>query len=126
MTTHTIELLQQMIRNRCVNDGTPDSGFEHRSVETLIDYFGVAGEIVEPHPGRQNLIYRVPGSDPEAPTLTLLPHLDVVPVTEAELEQRPLRGRDHRRVRVGTRGRRHAQPDRGDGRGLQAVPSRRS
>ena len=26
-----IELLQSLIRNACVNDGTPDSGHEHRS-----------------------------------------------------------------------------------------------
>ncbi len=92
MTTQTIALLQQMIRNRCVNDGTPDSGFESRSVDTLIDYFGVAGEIIEPHPGRQNLIYRVSGRDPGAPALTLLPHLDVVPVTEASWLHDPFGG----------------------------------
>jgi acetylornithine deacetylase/succinyl-diaminopimelate desuccinylase-like protein len=85
----TIALLRQLIRNRCVNDGTADSGFEHRSVATLIDYFGVAGEIVEPHPGRQNVVYRVPGRDPDAPALALLPHLDVVPVTEASWRHDP-------------------------------------
>jgi acetylornithine deacetylase/succinyl-diaminopimelate desuccinylase-like protein len=85
----TIPLLQELIRNRCVNDGTADSGFEHRSVATLIDYFGRAGEIVEPHPGRQNLVYRLPGTDPGAPGLALLPHLDVVPVTEASWRHDP-------------------------------------
>ncbi|MDJ0954105.1 MAG: M20/M25/M40 family metallo-hydrolase [Acidimicrobiia bacterium] len=82
MSTDTIPLLQEMIRNRCVNDGTPDSGYEHRSVATLADFFGMGGTVVEPHPGRQSVVYRVPGTDPAAPTLTLLPHLDVVPVTE--------------------------------------------
>ena len=91
MTT-TISLLQEMIRNRCVNDGTPDSGHEHRSVSTLTDYFGVSGEIVEPHPGRHNLIYRIPGTDPGAPALTLLPHLDVVPVTEGSWDHDPFGG----------------------------------
>ncbi|MGA9598336.1 MAG: M20/M25/M40 family metallo-hydrolase [Acidimicrobiia bacterium] len=85
----TVSLLQQLIRNRCVNDGTADSGFEHRSVATLIDFFGVAGEIVEPHPGRQNVVYRVPGRDRDAPALALLPHLDVVPVTEASWRHDP-------------------------------------
>lgn len=89
MSTDTVELLQQLIRNRCVNDGTPDSGHEHRSVETLADYFGQGGEVVEPHPGRQSVIYRIPGADPTAPTLTLLPHLDVVPVTEKSWDHDP-------------------------------------
>jgi acetylornithine deacetylase/succinyl-diaminopimelate desuccinylase-like protein len=76
-----IELLQTLIRNACVNDGTPDSGFEHRSVDTLEGYFGVDGTIIEGHPGRQNLVYRVPGSTAGAPALLLIPHLDVVPAT---------------------------------------------
>jgi acetylornithine deacetylase/succinyl-diaminopimelate desuccinylase-like protein len=92
MTTQTISLLQEMIRNQCVNDGTPDSGFEHRSVATLIDFFGRAGEIIEPHPGRQNLLYRLSGTDPGAPALTLLPHLDVVPVTEKSWRHDPFGG----------------------------------
>ncbi len=89
MSKDTIPLLQEMIRNRCVNDGTPDSGYEHRSVATLADFFGSGGTIVEPHPGRQSVVYRVPGTDPTAPTLTLLPHLDVVPVTEDTWDHDP-------------------------------------
>lgn len=77
----TVELLQELIRNRCVNDGTPESGHEHRSVATLADYLGAEGEVVEPMPGRQSVVYRIPGSDPDAPSLALLPHLDVVPVS---------------------------------------------
>lgn len=80
--SETVALMQQLIRNRCVNDGTPDSGFEHRSVTTLAEFFGREGNIIEPHPGRQSVIYRVAGTTPGAPVLTLLPHLDVVPVTE--------------------------------------------
>lgn len=79
MATTTVELLQQLIRNRCVNDGSPDSGHEARSVSTLRDFFGVEGEVFEPAPRRQSLVYRIPGTDPEAPTLALVPHLDVVP-----------------------------------------------
>ncbi len=74
-----IELLQAMIRNSCVNNGSVESGHEERSVRTLVDYFGVPGEIFEPEPGRQSLIYRVKGSDPDAPSLALAPHIDVVP-----------------------------------------------
>ncbi|HEX9856682.1 MAG TPA: M20/M25/M40 family metallo-hydrolase [Acidimicrobiia bacterium] len=74
-----VELLVELIRNECVNDGTPDSGHEHRSVTTLAAYLGRDGTIVEPHPGRQSVVYRVAGTVPGAPSLILLPHLDVVP-----------------------------------------------
>ncbi|MGH8926741.1 MAG: M20/M25/M40 family metallo-hydrolase [Acidimicrobiia bacterium] len=81
--TEVIPLLQELIRNRCVNDGTRESGHEHRSVATLGDFLGEPGEVVEPSPGRQSVVYRVPGHNPEAPALLLLPHLDVVPVNQA-------------------------------------------
>jgi acetylornithine deacetylase/succinyl-diaminopimelate desuccinylase-like protein len=74
-----VDLLQELIRNACVNDGSPDSGNEAASVGTLLDFFGERGEIVEPSPRRQSLVYRIPGHDPEAPSLALVPHLDVVP-----------------------------------------------
>jgi acetylornithine deacetylase/succinyl-diaminopimelate desuccinylase-like protein len=80
MSLSPVELLKELIRNQCVNDGSADSGQEARSVATLIDFFGVGGEIVEPHPGRQSLVYRIGGTDPEAPSIALVPHLDVVPV----------------------------------------------
>ena len=78
--SHVVELLQTLISNACVNDGSAESGNEARSVETLQEFFGEDGEVVEPIPGRQSLVYRVAGSDPEAPSLALAPHLDVVPV----------------------------------------------
>jgi acetylornithine deacetylase/succinyl-diaminopimelate desuccinylase-like protein len=78
-----VPLLQELIRNRCVNDGTRESGHEYRSVGTLAEFFGETGTVVEPAPGRQSVIYRVPGADPGAASLLLLPHLDVVPVNMA-------------------------------------------
>jgi acetylornithine deacetylase/succinyl-diaminopimelate desuccinylase-like protein len=89
MTTEAVELLQQLIQNACVNDGTKESGHEYRSVATLVDYFGVEGEIFEPAPGRQSLIYRVKGADPDAPSLGLSPHIDVVPVDASGWTQDP-------------------------------------
>ena len=89
MSTEAVELLRALIRNECVNDGTPDSGNEHRSVVTLRDFFGVEGEIFEPVPGRQTLFYRVEGTDPSAPSLGLSPHTDVVPVERAGWSQDP-------------------------------------
>lgn len=87
--SEVVELLQQLIRNKCVNDGSVESGQEHRSVVTLTEYFGVEGEIFEPAPGRQSLIYRVEGSDPPAPSLALVPHTDVVPVDPSGWTQDP-------------------------------------
>lgn len=80
MTITTVDLLRELIRNRCVNDGSVESGQEFRSVATLRDFFGVDGEIFEPAPGRQSIVYRVPGTHPGSPSLALVPHLDVVPV----------------------------------------------
>ncbi|MGN6326483.1 M20/M25/M40 family metallo-hydrolase [Pseudolysinimonas sp.] len=83
LTRDTVALTRELIRNGCVNDGTPDSGAEHRSVASLERFLHGAGaelEVVEPHPGRTSLVATVPGTDPDAPALLLLGHLDVVPV----------------------------------------------
>jgi acetylornithine deacetylase/succinyl-diaminopimelate desuccinylase-like protein len=74
-----VELLQALIRNECVNDGNPDSGFEARSVATLRDFLGGPGLEFEARPGRTSVLYRIPATDPDAPRLTLMGHLDVVP-----------------------------------------------
>lgn len=89
MSDQAIELLRALIRNACVNDGTPESGHEHRSVATLQEFFGVEGEIFEKVEGRQTLAYRVKGSVEGAPSLGLSPHLDVVPVEESGWTQDP-------------------------------------
>ncbi|MCU1405429.1 MAG: hypothetical protein JWQ43_1732 [Glaciihabitans sp.] len=88
----TTELLQALIRNRCVNDGSPDSGHEIRTVRTLQSFFegsGVEGVVVEPHPERASLIVRIEGTDPTAPSLALVGHTDVVPVEPAGWEHDP-------------------------------------
>ena len=79
----TVDLLQALIRNACVNDGTVSSGGESRSVATLAAYLDDPGTVFEPEPGRQSVLYRVPGADPNAPTLLMMGHTDVVPVNEA-------------------------------------------
>jgi acetylornithine deacetylase/succinyl-diaminopimelate desuccinylase-like protein len=80
----TTDLLQHLIRNACVNDGTPASGNEIRTVDTLASYFqlpGVELKRYEPMPGRASLVLRIEGSDPKAPSLHFMGHTDVVPVT---------------------------------------------
>ncbi|MEZ0577952.1 M20/M25/M40 family metallo-hydrolase [Nocardioides sp. MH1] len=82
MTTATPELLQALIRNACVNDGTPDSGGESRNVDAIaavVDGPGIDVERYEPVPGRSSLVARIEGTDPDAPSLLLMGHTDVVP-----------------------------------------------
>jgi acetylornithine deacetylase/succinyl-diaminopimelate desuccinylase-like protein len=80
----TVELLQTMIRNQCVNDGTPASGHEVRNADVLAAVIagpGVEIERFEPLPGRVSLVARLAGTDPTAPSLCLMGHTDVVPVS---------------------------------------------
>ena len=58
-TAETVELLQAMIRNACVNDGRPESGEERRSSDLLTGYLEGSGldiEHYEPQPGRRSPI----------------------------------------------------------------------
>ena len=84
LTRESVELLQTMIRNECVNDGTPDSGHESRNAAVLrqvIEGTGLDVQTFEPHPDRASVVARIEGSDPTAPSLCLMGHTDVVPVT---------------------------------------------
>lgn len=95
LTGEATELLQQLIRNACVNDGTAGSGQEIRNAELLGAYLEGAGlniEAFEPTPGRASLVARIEGSDPSAPTLCLCGHTDVVPVTPSGWQRDPFGG----------------------------------
>jgi len=95
LTGQTVELLQTLIRNRCVNDGTAESGHEVRNADVLRQYLGDTGLDVqqyEPTPGRGSLVARIEGSDPEAPSLCLMGHTDVVPVNESGWTHDPFGG----------------------------------
>lgn len=91
----TVPLLQEMIRNRCVNDGTVESGHETRNADLLRSELEGAGadfEVFEPVPGRANLVARLEGSDPDAPSLCWLGHTDVVPANESTWSRDPFGG----------------------------------
>ena len=53
---------------------------------------GLDVERFDAAPGRSNLIARIEGSDPDAPTLCLLGHTDVVPVNAARWSEDPFGG----------------------------------
>lgn len=94
-TQETTDLLAALIRNGCVNDGTPDSGNETRNADLLRTYLegpGVEIQTFTPRPGRDSLIARIEGSDPEAPTLCLMGHTDVVPVSPDGWSEDPFGG----------------------------------
>lgn len=95
LTGETVDLLQALIRNECVNDGTPDSGQEHLNATLLrdeLDGIGVDVELFETHPGRTSLVARYEGTDPDAPALCLMGHTDVVPVSPDGWERDPFGG----------------------------------
>jgi acetylornithine deacetylase/succinyl-diaminopimelate desuccinylase-like protein len=95
VTDEVTSVLQQLIRNACVNDGSAESGGEERSADFLRDYLDRPGldlQTYEPTPGRTSLIAKIDGSDPTAPSLMLMGHTDVVPVTEANWRRDPFAG----------------------------------
>ena len=62
MTDEVTDLLQHLIRNACVNDGTDTSGNEVRSadlLETYLEGSGLDCQRFEPAPGRTSLVARI-------------------------------------------------------------------
>ena len=95
LVEETTDLLQHLIRNECVNDGTAASGHEMKSVETLESYLrmpGVEMKRYEPSPGRGSMVLRIEGTDKNAKSLHLMGHLDVVPVTRSGWRNDPFGG----------------------------------
>ena len=106
LTGQTVELLQEMIRNECVNDGTPESGFESRNATTLrhlLEGSGLDVQEWEPIAGRASIVSRIQGSDPSAPSLCLMGHTDVVPVTPSGWSRDPFGGELVKDPRTGQR-----------------------
>ena len=99
MTNDTVgastELLQTLIRSECVNDGSPDSGCEVRNSDVLRAYLegpGVELQTYESRPGRTSFVARLEGTDPDAPTVCLMGHTDVVPVNAEGWSRDPFGG----------------------------------
>ena len=95
LTASTVDLLQTMIRNQCVNDGTAESGEEVRNADTLVNFLEGSGldvEVFDAAPGRRSMVARIEGSDPSAPSLCLMGHTDVVPVNPEGWSRDPFGG----------------------------------
>lgn len=95
LSQEVTELLQALIRNACVNDGSPESGNEVKSSDLLLNYLEGSGADIEQYeslPGRGSLVARIEGSDPAAPSLCLMGHTDVVPVTASGWSRDPFGG----------------------------------
>jgi acetylornithine deacetylase/succinyl-diaminopimelate desuccinylase-like protein len=95
LAAETVELLQVLIRNQCVNDGTTESGQEIRNadvLEAVVSGPGVELQRYEPAPGRTSLVARIAGTDPDAPSLCLMGHTDVVPVSPVGWTHDPFGG----------------------------------
>ncbi|WP_341782941.1 M20/M25/M40 family metallo-hydrolase [Leucobacter weissii] len=98
-TSETVELLRALVREACVNTGEASSGGEIRAVRVLQRFLAEAVErrccetrVFEASPGRASLVARVRGTDPDAPALGLLGHLDVVPVDAERWTHDPFGG----------------------------------
>lgn len=95
VTAEATDLLQHLIRNACVNDGTAQSGQEVRNVDVLRDLLTLPGvdiQAFESLPGRSSLVARVEGTDPAAPALLLMGHTDVVPANPEGWQRDPYGG----------------------------------
>ncbi|MHB1854068.1 MAG: M20/M25/M40 family metallo-hydrolase, partial [Acidimicrobiales bacterium] len=95
LTGASVELLQALIRNACVNDGTASSGQEHRNAADLASFLEGGGLDLaryEAAPGRTTLVARMEGRVPGAPSLCLMGHTDVVPAEDPGWTHDPFGG----------------------------------
>lgn len=90
-----VPLLQTLIRNACINTGDDRSGHETRSIETIRQFLrerDIDSSVYYSDAERANLVARVHGSDPMAPTVAYMGHVDVVPADESDWSRDPFGG----------------------------------
>lgn len=78
LAAEVLELTRDLIRL----DTTNAPGNETLAAAHLRDYLagaGIESELAAREPDRANIVARIPGSDPSAPSLAFVGHLDVVP-----------------------------------------------
>jgi len=97
MTTaggEAIEFAAELIRFDTTNRGGGDAK-ERPAAEYVAARLAEAGlepVLLEPAPGRANVVARVPGADPAAPAVLLHGHLDVVPAAADDWTVHPFAG----------------------------------
>lgn len=80
LAAEVLDLTRDLIRLDTTNHGA--TGSETLAARHLHDYLSGAGvdcELVARDPDRANLVARIPGTDPSAPSLAFVGHTDVVP-----------------------------------------------
>ena len=81
MDDEVVEVTRALVRLDTTNRGL--EGSETLAAEYLHEYLSDAGvevELVAKDPARANVVARIPGVDPSAPSLAFVGHTDVVPV----------------------------------------------
>ena len=104
MTAETIELLQTLIRNGCINDGTPSRASSTATPTPSTRSSATPGSTwsasSRPKAGRRSSpAWRAPTR--RAPSLCLMGHTDVVPVNPEGWSRDPFGGELSRRARCG-------------------------
>lgn len=95
VSEQVIPLLQALIQNACINTGDDDSGEETRSIETIQSFlreYNIDSRIYYSRPDRANLVARIRGTDPMAPSLAYMGHVDVVPADADDWSRDPFGG----------------------------------
>ncbi len=90
-----IELLSKLIKNRCINSGSSNSGNEIKSAETLKEFFkknGLESEIIISRKKRASISLYLESKHKNSKTITLMSHLDVVPATKENWDFNPFCG----------------------------------
>jgi acetylornithine deacetylase/succinyl-diaminopimelate desuccinylase-like protein len=81
LVREAVALLQALIRTDTANPGKPEEPAA-RLVADFLGRHGIQAQLLAPTPARTSVVARVTGTDPNAPALLLLSHLDTVPAAD--------------------------------------------
>ena len=88
LLNEAVELLQELVRNKCVNP-PGDEMKSIKSVEKFLTDKGISCQIFESAPNRGNLIARIKGTG-EGKSMMFGPsHVDVVPIEDLDAWEVP-------------------------------------